>query len=287
MNAFVVKKSLSAPSWSSQFRVMKAIARKDWLHFTRYPLDAISNVVQPLVFLTPIYFMGLAFSVNGEARGFAAYSGTTDYMSFIILGTALTNFIMAVFWGMGYSIKNDMDTGVLENNWLCPVSRPLLIISRSIASLFITTLTSLVTILVAWLVFGFRPTGNALAAALTILPLLLGLYGFGLAFASLVMLLREANTLVDVSSFLVQTFSGANFPVNSLPRWLLPLSLALPITYGFDAVRGWLLHTRTLLPISVEIILMVIFMFLMIWLGLWAFKALERRVRSLGTIGQH
>ena len=108
-------------------------------------------------------------------------------------------------------------------------------------------------LVIAGLVFGFKPTGNALAAVLTALPLLIGLYGFGLAFAALVLLMREANTMVDISSYLVQLFSGSNFPVNALPRWLLPVALALPLTYGFDATRGWLLHTQTLLPIWIEI----------------------------------
>ena len=35
--------------------------------------------------------------------------------------------------------------------------------------------------------------------------------------------------------------SGSQFPVNVLPRLLLPLSLALPLTYGFDSVRAYLL----------------------------------------------
>ncbi|MDD1748559.1 MAG: hypothetical protein LUO89_01660, partial [Methanothrix sp.] len=71
-------------------------------------------MLQPLVWLAPVYFMGLAFSVNGKAQGFADYSGTNDYMSFVILGSALGNFIMSVFWGMGYALKGDMDSGVLE-----------------------------------------------------------------------------------------------------------------------------------------------------------------------------
>jgi ABC-2 type transport system permease protein len=75
--------------------------------------------------------------------------------------------------------------------------------------------------------------------------------------------------------------------VNALPKWLLPISLALPLTYGFDAVRGWLLGTRTLLPLSAEIVLLIVFMFLMIGAGLLAFRALERRVRMRGTLGQH
>jgi ABC-2 type transport system permease protein len=279
--------TLSIVGPRSHLRALFAIARKDWRQYWRYPLNAVSSVFQPLIWLTPVYFMGLAFSSHGKAQGFAAYSGTTDYMSFILLGAALSNFIDSVFWGMGYSLKNDMDAGVLESNWLAPVPRPLLLVGRTLTSLLITAITSLMMLLVASLIFGFRPTGNALAALIPVLPMLVGLYGFGFAFAALVLIVREANTMVDMSSFLVTIFSGAQFPVNALPRWLLPVSLALPLTYGFDAARGFLLGTRTLVPLPYEIGILVIFMFVMVFLGLAVFRRLERRVRITGTLGQH
>lgn len=279
--------SLSQPTWLSHLRALAAIAAKDWKTFWRYPLDAVSIVIQPVIWLTPVYFMGQAFSIGGEARGFAAYSGTTDYMSFILLGTALSNFISAVFWGMGFALKNDMDAGVLESNWLTPTPRLLLLVGRTLASLVTTAITSAAMLLLAGVLFGFHPTGNVWAAFLTALPMLVGLYGFGFAFAALVLVMREANMMVDISSFLVQGLSGSNFPVNSLPRWLIPISLAIPLTYGFDAVRGWLLHTRTLLPIAVEVAILVVFMFVMVWLGARMFGVVERSVRRKGTLGQH
>jgi hypothetical protein len=137
------------------------IAAKDWKQYWRYPLNAFSQVMNPLIFLSPVYFLGQAFSVNGQAKGFEAYSGTSDYISFILLGTVLNNFIMTVFWGIGYALKNDMDAGVLESNWLMPISRPLLLVGRTLTSLLITTLTSLGMLLVAGLLFGFHPTGIA------------------------------------------------------------------------------------------------------------------------------
>ena len=279
--------SLSQPSLRTQLRALYVIARKDWKVFWRYPLNAVSSVFQPIIWITPIYFMGKAFSTNGQALGFAAYSGTGDYMSFILLGTILSNFIMTVFWGMGYALKNDMDAGVLESNWLMPVSRLLILIGRTLTSLLTTAITSLIMLGIAGALFGFKPTGNTLAAFLTAIPMLIGLYGFGFAFAGIVLLMREANTLVDVSSFLVQGFSGTNFPVQSLPSWLIPVALALPLTYGLDAVRGWLLQTQTLLPLRVEVLLLIVFMFVMLWFGAWVFYKIERRVRTLGTLGQH
>src|SRR5215213_2473845 len=279
--------SLSQPSWKTQLRALYVIARKDWKVFWRYPLNAVSQILQPIIWITPVYFMGKAFSVDGKALGFEAYSGTSDYMSFILLGTILTNFILTVFWGMGYALKNDMDAGVLESNWLTPVPRLLILVGRTLSSLLVTIITSAIMLIIAAALFGFKPTGNALAAFLTAIPMLIGLYGFGFAFAAVVLLIREANTLVDVSSFLIQGLSGTNFPVQSLPSWLIPIAMALPLTYGLDAVRGWLLQTQTILPLRVEILLLIVFMFLMLWFGSWVFYRVERRVRTLGTLGQH
>ena len=279
--------SLSQPSLKTQLRALFVIARKDWKVFWRYPLNAISHIFQPIIWITPVYFMGKAFSTHGQALGFAAYSGTSDYMSFILIGTVLGNFILTVFWGMGYALKEDMDAGVLESNWLTPISRLLILVGRTLTSMLTTTITSLIMLVIAGALFGFRPTGNTFAAFLTALPMLLGLYGFGFAFAAIVLIMREANTLVDVSSFLVQGLSGSSFPVKSLPYWLIPIAMMLPLTYGLDAVRGIMLKTNTLLPISAEVILLIVFMFLMLWSGAWIFYRIERRVRTLGTLGQH
>lgn len=278
---------LSQPTTASHLRALFAIAEKDWKQYWRYPLNAISTIFQPIIWLAPAYFMGRAFSVDGQALGFAQYSGTTDFTSFIILGTILGNFINAVFWGMGFALKNDMDSGVMESNWLTPVPRLLILIGRSLTNLLVTAITSLGMLAAAGAVFGFHPTGDVWAAVLVMLPMLVGLYGFGFAFAALVLLIREANSLVDTSAFLVQIFSGTDFPVTVLPKWLLPIALALPLTYGLDAVRGFLIRTQTLLPLPVEIALLILTMFLLLGLGGLAFAALERRVRRLGTLGQH
>jgi len=279
--------TLSQPTLLSHLRALYALIRKDWKQYWRYPLNAVSSIFQPLIWIAPVYFMGQAFSVNGKAIGFSQFSGTTDFMSFILLGTVLESFINAVFWGMGYALKNDMDSGVMESNWLTPIPRLLILVGHSVTNLIVTAITSIGMLLIGGLIFGFNASGDVLKALLPIIPMMLGLYGFGFAFAAVVMLMREANTLVDVSSFLVQIFSGSNFPVNALPRFLLPVALALPLTYGLDAVRAHLIGTKTILPLQWEMVLLIVFMFTMLWIGTATFRSLERRVRTLGTLGQH
>jgi ABC-2 type transport system permease protein len=283
----VSQTSLCRPTWHSHLRAMLAIARKDFYHYVRYPLNALFSVLQPLIWLAPVYFLGKSFATAEGNVGFAAYAGTSDYMSFILLGSVLSQYLGAVLWGMGYSLKNEMDSGMLESNWIAPMSRPLLLVGRTLTSLAITTLQSAGVLLLGWLLFGFQVSGNVFAAVSAALPALVGLYGFGFAFAALVMLMRDPNTLIDVSNFLVSGLSGDTFPVNVLPRFLLPISMAIPLTYGYDAVRGYLLRTKTLLPIRVEVAILVGSMAVFVPLGYIVFKLVERRCRKLGTLGMH
>ncbi|MBL8079811.1 MAG: ABC transporter permease [Anaerolineales bacterium] len=279
--------SISQPTIASHLRALFALIRKDWKQYWRYPLNAVSSIFQPLIWIAPVYFMGLAFSENGKAIGFSQYSGTTDFMSFILLGTVLESFINAVFWGMGYALKNDMDSGVMESNWLTPIPRLLILVGHSVTNLLVTAITSIGMLFFGGLIFGFHASGDVFKAFLPVIPMMIGLYGFGFAFAAVVMLIREANTLVDISSFLVQIFSGSNFPVNALPKFLLPIALALPLTYGLDAIRHYLINTKPLLAIQWEMTLLIVFMFVMLWIGITTFRSLEKRVRTLGTLGQH
>ena len=110
-------------NWQSHLRAVSAIAWKNWLHFIRYPLNALFSVLQPLIWLTPVYFLGQSFRSEAGNVGFAAYTGIEDYMSFIIIGSMLSSYVSSVFWGMGFALKNEMDSGVMESNWLTPVPR--------------------------------------------------------------------------------------------------------------------------------------------------------------------
>ncbi|RIK44028.1 MAG: ABC transporter permease [Chloroflexi bacterium] len=278
---------LSQITWSSQLRALVAIGWVNWLHFLRYPLNAVFQVVQPIIWLTPVYFLGLSFQTGEGNVGFANYTGTTDYMSFILVGAMLASYIGAVFWGIGYSLKNQMDSGVLESNWLAPTPRFSFLVGQTISNLAVTTVVNAGILVLGWWLFGFRISGNVLQAIGVALPMLLALYGFGFGFAAIVLILRDANTLIDVSDFLISGLSGSQFPVQALPALLLPISLALPLTYGLDAVRGLLIGTTTLLPIPYEIAILLLFMLVMVPLGYLIFRLVERRCKQLGTIGLH
>ena len=274
-------------NWQSHLRAVSAIAWKNWLHFIRYPLNALFSVLQPLIWLTPVYFLGQSFRSEAGNVGFAAYTGIEDYMSFIIIGSMLSSYVSSVFWGMGFALKNEMDSGVMESNWLTPVPRFAFLVGQTLSNILTTTIVNVGILLLGWWLFGFTITGHLWQAVSVALPMLLALYGFGFAFAAAVLLMRDANMLVDVSDYLVKIFSGSQFPVQALPGFLLPVALALPLTYGYDVVRGLLIGTKTLLPIPYEIAILLLFMVITIPAGYTIFRRVERRIKRMGTLGMH
>ncbi len=182
---------LSEVSWRSYIRAALAIARKDWLHFFRYPLNALFRVIEPIAWLTPFYFLGRSFASPSGSSGFADYTGTADFMSFILVGAVLSNYIGAVFWGMGYALKNEMDSGVLETKLDGAGRAPAVPGGADAgqpddhddqqhrhagAGLAAVRLPDL-----------WRPV----SAVLVLLPMLIALYGFGFAFAAIVLLLKR------------------------------------------------------------------------------------------------
>jgi len=70
-------------------------------------------------------------------------------------------------------------------------------------------------------------------------------------------------------------------------RYSSGMKLAIPLTYGFDAVRGLLIKTTTLLPIPYEITILLLFMIIMAPAGYLVFRWVERRCQRLGTLGMH
>ncbi|MCR4403146.1 MAG: ABC transporter permease [Firmicutes bacterium] len=264
-----------------------AIFRRDWLIYWRYPMNAVFWLMQPFIWFTPVYFMGLSFVEDGKAAGFEAFTGTSDFMAFVILGGIMSSYVSAVFWSIGTTLKNEMTAGVLESNWLAPVPRAVQLVGRTAFSLVSVTCESCFLMVVMRFMFRFDLGRDIIPAVLTAIPMVVGIYGFGFAFAGLVLLMRDAYTMIDISSYLVNLLSGSTVPVVAFPRFLLVIAMAIPLTYGYDAVRGILLGTRTLLPIRVEQAILIGFMGVMVVLGLWAFGLVERRCRRLGTLTMH
>lgn len=264
-----------------------AIIKRDMKIFFRYPINAIFSILEPVIWIAPVYFLAKSFQIGGKNIGFEQYAGTNDYMAYIVIGSIIGSFISSVMWGMGFSLKEEMDTGVIESNWLTPIPIWIQLIGRSLFSLVITTINSLTTAFLIWILFGFNIGRGILSSIITLIPFLIALYGLGFGIASLVLITNNANNIIDISNYLLTTLSGQNFPITVLPKYLMAISFALPLTYGFDAIRGILLDTHTILPLNTERLILLIFMCFGITVGIQILNKVINYCKKIGNIGFH
>lgn len=255
--------------------------------YFRYPVNFIMTLFDPLMWLSPFYFMGKSFSSGGRLEGFEKYTGNSDYMSFLVIGFMVSSYVAMVFWTMGFSLKEEMRQGVLESNWSAPVNRIVLMISKSTFQFCATTFEVILTGIICHFAFGFKINSGLLKAIGFLIPGIIGMMGLGLIIGSLVLLAKEANGIIDISNALVSAFSGSYFPVKVMSKGFLFISLVLPLTYIYDSSRAILINQTPLMPLTKEFIIILISMVGFMFVGSFVFMKVEKRCRELGVLGTH
>ena len=255
--------------------------------YIRYPVNFIMAIFEPLMWLTPFYFMGKSFSSGGSVTGFEKYTGNSDFMGFLVIGFIITSYVSAVFWGLGFSLKEEMRQGVLESNWSAPVNRIALLLSKCVFYFCTATFEVIITCIVCHFAFGFNLTSGVLKALAFLIPGIIGLMGLGMAIAALVLVAKDANPIIDLANSTLSAFSGSYFPVKVMSKGFLFISLILPLTYVYDSSRAILISQAPLFPLKYEFIIIIIAMFVFCILGSRIFMMVEKKCRTLGILGTH
>lgn len=271
-----------------EWRAAVAIARKQLRIASRYRFGAINQVFQPLYqTLIPSILLGATFAIGGEAVGLVDTAGTTDLAGYLFLGMLALNLSSAGFWGVAFSIKQELDVGTLEPGWLTPTRRETFILGMTLAGLLLAVIATVILIGVGVLVFGAR-LGPVAVIALPILGLTaIGVLGIGYLIGAIVLRMRDANFFVDSTDFIFVALSGAAFPIVVLPDLVRWIAYLLPTTYALDLMRVASLGTPPLVPLPVEWAMLALTSLGFVAVGRWAWLRTEHRLRRLGTLGQH
>ena len=273
--------------WKIQIGLLGAIIRKNILEYRRYPMEIAFTFLMPIVWFLPTYFLIVSFAPHGSSSGLASWIGTDNFFSFYMIGLIVGYFTATIFWGMGFSLKRLMDIGMLETIWVCPISKLMYVVGESLFSLIRLIYEMTVLVIMYKFVFKMAAPPAIWQTLPYFIPFIFLMYGFGIAFASLVLLVKDANTLIDTSSFLVQTLSGVQNPPQVFPRFFLAISLMIPITYFLDIVRVHTLGINPLVPYMLEILIFLTASLIFPLVGIWFFKFIDRKCRIDGSLHIH
>ncbi len=274
----------------SELRALLSMARKEWTIFVRYPSWVVAFVIWPVLFPFGYIFTAKALSGPGgmAAATFGSRAGTTDYASFIVIGTTLYMWLNITLWDVGLQLREEQMRGTLKSNWLCPIWRISLMLGGSLTKLATGLMFLAITVTEFRLFFGMQLLrGNGALLLLLLLLLIASIYGIGIAFGSLVLHFKEANAMVFLVRGFFLVFCGITYPIEVMPQWMQQVATVLPLTYANHALRMVILSQASFAEIWPDVRALLIFAVVLPLLGYMAFRVVEQHARRTGSLGQY
>ena len=216
----------------TQLRLYAAVFKKNLLEYIRYPANFVFSLLMPVVWTLPIYFLIRSFAPGGTSTGLMSWVGNDDFYGYFMVGMVVSFINMTIFWNVGFSLKRLMDIGLLETTWGLPINKTSYILAESLFSLLRLVYELILLMLIFRIVFRMSLPGNFAAVLPWFLPFFILMYGFGIGFAALVLLLKDANMMVDTTNFLINGITGTQNPPQVFPRFLFGVALAIPVTHS-------------------------------------------------------
>jgi ABC transporter DrrB family efflux protein len=204
------------------------IARRNIIRIRRVPEQIASAVVQPLVMILMFtYVFGGSIVVPGVA-----------YREFLVGGIfALILTFGASFTGAG--LAQDMQSGVISRFRVLPMARSAVVLGRIAGDIVLNTL-SLVTMVLAGLLVGWRIRGSVVDAALAFGLLLLFSFALSWIMAYVGLLVRSVEVVNNASLlviFPITFVANTLVPSDSLPGLLRTVAEWNPVSTVAHAVR--------------------------------------------------
>jgi ABC-2 type transport system permease protein len=228
-----------------------------------------------------IVFIGISFFMAGGRSDSAQLAPA-------LLGYLIWFYAVAAISDMSWGLREETQTGTLEQMYMSPLPTGVLMLGRSVASLFVSTIMVGVVGIVLVLLLGVR-----LPVSWSALPVfaltMMGLYGFAFILAGATLIFKQVEALANMMQNLLLFMNGSLLPVDRLPGWMEAIALTLPTTQGIIVLRQVVLNGASLNQLWREgsLFWLLIHSTVYFIVGWFFFKWCEKKARERGALGQY
>ncbi|MHB8682281.1 MAG: ABC transporter permease [Acidimicrobiales bacterium] len=260
-----------------------AFIRRDWAIARSYRVVFVMGLVQSVVSLFFLYFLGHLVGHRSSVEAGGLHGG---YFAYAVLGTTLLGMFTVSLTAVANRLRTDQTTGTLEVLFTMPPRPAATVLASSSYQVVYSLVVSLITVLLA-VAFGMRfdtsPASLAVAVA-TLVGALLFFGSLGVLFAAFVIVFKRGESVTALGTSALSLLGGVYFPLALLPRGLRVVADAIPFTWAVSSLRLSLLADRRPVGRLGELWLAAA---VLAGLALWLFEAALRHARRHGTLGQY
>jgi capsular polysaccharide transport system permease protein len=225
-------------------------------------------------FLQIFIFVSIRVAI-ANAKGTSANATNFDYAVFMASGFVAFNMFKHILNKSAGAFT--ANKGLFVYKQVKPIDT---LISRLLVELFLTTIIISIFIAIG-LLFGYENTipKNILMVIASYLWLLCFSFGVGLVVAVGNTFFMSIGKFINVISFALLIFSAIFYPLISLPPAAQELLLYNPLVHFMEMIHGyWIDELDTSL---VDYEYMLIWTIVPIFMGMWLYNKLEKRIISL------
>jgi len=236
--------------------------------------------------LNPAMWITMKFVLSLSQMAFFAFVGVFAGASvpFIAIGNAL----QSLSWNTVFSVINitghDKWDGTLPLVLATPAHRMPLFIGRAMIHVLDGLISVAISFVFAAFIFGVNfGQADVLALTLTVFLTAFTMAGFGLFIGGLSFFFRNPMVFANIFTFVLLIFCGVNFPVQSLPTVIQPVSYLFPLTYGITAARS-AISGGNLIQIAPTLALQLVVGLAAMVVGFLFFRSFENNARKTGKM---
>lgn len=212
-----------------------SIFRKEFLNQTGIKLTIV-YIVLGSFFEIIIYYFNNNFI---DPVHFKSISNGFDYFSYVLVGYCYVDIFTTCTISPGKTIAGERMQGTFEAFVLSPYSLFLLLLLHLIPDLTKSFLRIVIFIAIG-LALGFKGVFSAsifMGFGCLIFSSFL-MFAIGIFFASLTLTDRRLFYVTGLYVSISAVFSGAFYPLNVLPDWVIKIFFYTPFTYTMNALRN-------------------------------------------------
>ncbi len=265
----ITKNSVDTPAYTYSLATTTASNDK-WPQF--FPVvNSIINKISNEKYKNRPTFATTDFNYEKDVEVIREYK-TID---FILPGQLGFSLLSSGVFGVAFMFFNLRNTLVLKRFFATPISRTFIVLGEGLARVIFNMITAIVIITAGKYLFGFTLI-NGVTTVLEMLVLsFIGLIVFmGLGFIVSGLAKNDSSippfaNLLTLPQFLL---GGTFFSVEAFPKWLQPISKALPLTHLNTAMRAVAFEGQSLWDVRNEIGILLLWSVLVYAVAVKVFK---------------
>lgn len=217
------------------------------IHSTRDSVFYNMDPANPDARLLQMQLSGLFGSAeNSEREGEIRFSDAnvevmqmqgTRYVDFLVPGLLGMTVMMAIMWGLSYTIIERRKGMMLRRMIATPMKKYNLLIAHMTARVGMNFLEALVLILFAVFYFDLNIQGSWVALLLVFMAGNIAFTGIAILFSSRTSKTEIGNALVNLVTMPMMIVSGIFFSYQNFPEEIIPFIEKLPLTMMADSFR--------------------------------------------------